>query len=1011
MAFSKGSSGNPSGRPRKVAPESMTLDGWMSMITGIGTAQYDKRTTAQVVVEPVGDLEAQAIYRSDDMGARCIDIRPKEMFREGFSVCIADLAPDPQSEATAAETPAITGIGPGMLLGRAGAPTGFTRDQRRVGARRYDRASALRLDAQAARAQDIAERAYKKFEALDIGARTISKYQTVLSYAAAYGGGGLLIGARDGSDDWSQPLREERVRSVDFLTTLEPREMTPLSYYTDPLSPKYDEVEVWQIAPTSTGTGTALTAPVYVHESRIIYFPGIQVSRAQPSVLIGHGDSVFTRVRGVLRDFNLGWSSASIILNEFSIATMSIENLSEMVSTDDRKKLLARMAAVRLGQSVAKLTLIDTKEKIERQTASVAGLADLLEKFMVRVAAAFDVPVTILMGVSPTGLNATGASDIRSWYDDIASEQKKVLGPRLRRLIGLIIRSMNGGREPAKWSIDFAPLWQESAKEKADTRFVDAQTDEKNILNGIYTADEVRRSRYGGDKYGTEIMIDEPAGYEPTDADVADYKASTTPPPGGVPPRGGGGLEPAKVTSLMAVITAVAAGTLPRDNALGVLQVAFGFDAPTAELLLPAEGSAPAPDPEDTTEPPEDGEPDLEDLDEPDEPTTDSLDSTDDDELTLDYSEDQPRAENGQFGEGGGSTSNKSSPTAIAKAGARVQKAAAKVATVKAKLAAAKVDRTAANKAAKAAISVLNKANKAAKSAPSAKALAAVKVATRAAAKASVKAEKAAQKVEKHSDAHRAAKEAHTAARGALKAAAQKAPSPTSAIAVKAAKIAAEKAAAKAIAAAPAPIAAPIAAPAPVAAAPKTIQEAIAAPPIAARPLTDTELAAAGERVLSSLTHAERAALEDYQGNSYYPLNEALRSSGSFEPFSQMTALRKNLDSLMEKNRSTQAMVSYRGTGPIPAFEKLKPGEVVVDKGFVSTSADKERAFTAQILMHITSPAGTKLAAVQTGGTMDGEKEVLLARGTALRLDRREDTVDAFGRGITNLHMTVVGQQ
>lgn len=495
--FAAGVSGNPKGRPpgessirlddipEAVRGEISELidrvrnDGWQSSVTGIGQALTDKRKTAEFVVEPVSDEEARTIYRGDDMGAKCVEIYPHHMLREGFDLVITDAKP-------AADT---------------GDEELTTRQQKRAEKRR--------MDAAAAKAKELSERAMKVWKRL----KGKKKFFEALTWARAYGGSGIVLGAKDGSTDWAKPLNLNSIRSLDFLTTLEARELTPAKYYADPLKANFGEVATWTInAQGQAGAAyeAVQIAPVEIHASRLIHFQGIRVSRDDcEGTHQGHGDSIFTRVKGVLRDFNIGWDAASIILHEFSLATMKIKGLSEMVSTDAQKKLLARMAAVQLGRSVANVTLVDEGEEYSRDMATVTGLADILEKFMVRLAAAFGVPVTLLMGVSPAGLNATGASDIRSFYDKIAAEQVDELEPQLLRVFEIILRMLNGGKLPESWNIEFKPLWQETPKEQAETRKIVVETALSAIEGTLITAAEARKSIYGGEKFSPDIVIDQ----------------------------------------------------------------------------------------------------------------------------------------------------------------------------------------------------------------------------------------------------------------------------------------------------------------------------------------------------------------------------------------------------------------------------------------------------------------------------------------------------------------------
>ena len=71
----------------------------------------------------------------------------------------------------------------------------------------------------------------------------------------------------------------------------------------------------------------------------------------------------------------------------------------------------------------------------------IAGLPEMVRTFLQVAAGAADIPVTRLLGQSPTGLSATGESDTRNYYDMIAARQELDLRPQLERLDRLILRS------------------------------------------------------------------------------------------------------------------------------------------------------------------------------------------------------------------------------------------------------------------------------------------------------------------------------------------------------------------------------------------------------------------------------------------------------------------------------------------------------------------------------------------------------------------------------------------
>jgi hypothetical protein len=83
------------------------------------------------------------------------------------------------------------------------------------------------------------------------------------------------------------------------------------------------------------------------------------------------------------------------------------------------------------------------------------------------VSGAADIPATRLLGQSPAGMNATGESDLRNYYDRLSAMQELEMTPATALLDECLIRSALGSRDPDihyKW----APLWGMSEKEKAE---------------------------------------------------------------------------------------------------------------------------------------------------------------------------------------------------------------------------------------------------------------------------------------------------------------------------------------------------------------------------------------------------------------------------------------------------------------------------------------------------------------------------------------------------------------
>jgi phage-related protein (TIGR01555 family) len=360
----------------------------------------------------------------------------------------------------------------------------------------------------------------------------------------ALGGGAILLGVDDGQD-LKTPIKLDKVNGIDWLTLLEPMELLPARYYEDPTNAKYGEPEFYQLNTYMNTPGSGLIGPEgrepppnqqLIHESRLIVFRGIRVSRYQirsRDVDQFWGDSVLVRIAEILRDFNLAWHSAGIIVTDFSQSVYQIDNLMQLVAKSP-EKFRDRMQAIELGRNTARAIVLDTKEKFERQSTSIAGLPELLNQLSLRLAAAVDMPLSLLMGQAPKGLGADSEGDLRMYYDKIRSFQRRKVGPILKLISNMVMKSMRERGIPKKWSIRFNPLWQLTDAEIAEARLTQARSDSMYIKMGSVTPDEIRQSRFHGE-YSFETQVEE---HKPAPGFLAPLPAGVM--PGSTPAAGMG---------------------------------------------------------------------------------------------------------------------------------------------------------------------------------------------------------------------------------------------------------------------------------------------------------------------------------------------------------------------------------------------------------------------------------------------------------------------------------------
>jgi hypothetical protein len=206
-----------------------------------------------------------------------------------------------------------------------------------------------------------------------------------------------------------------------------------------------------------------------VHPTRLAIFIGNAF--ADEDVLDqtqGWGDSVLVAVFDAIKNADATASNIASLVFEAKIDVIRIPNfMSNLADETYKRKILERYTLANTGKGINGTLMLDKEEEYETKTTSFSTLPDVLDRFLQIVSGAADIPATRLLGQSPAGMNATGESDLRNYYDRVSAGQEIEMTPALFRLDEALIRSATGTRDPGihyAWS----PLWQMSEKEKAD---------------------------------------------------------------------------------------------------------------------------------------------------------------------------------------------------------------------------------------------------------------------------------------------------------------------------------------------------------------------------------------------------------------------------------------------------------------------------------------------------------------------------------------------------------------
>lgn len=207
-----------------------------------------------------------------------------------------------------------------------------------------------------------------------------------------------------------------------------------------------------------------------IHHSRVIRIDGVDLPYWQRIAENGWGQSVLERLWDRLISFDSATMGASQLIYKAHLRTYAVEGLREIIGVGGKalEGLVKQIEMIRTYQSNEGMTLMDTKDKFEAHQYSFSGLSDMMLQFGQQISGALGIPLTRLFGQSPAGLNSTGESDLRMYYDNVKQEQERRLRTGVGTLYNILYRSTFGQAPPDSFDFDFCPLWQLSDEQKAN---------------------------------------------------------------------------------------------------------------------------------------------------------------------------------------------------------------------------------------------------------------------------------------------------------------------------------------------------------------------------------------------------------------------------------------------------------------------------------------------------------------------------------------------------------------
>ncbi len=305
-----------------------------------------------------------------------------------------------------------------------------------------------------------------------------------IKWGRLYGGalGFLMIDKQDPAT----PLRLDTISRGQFrgIMPLNRWQVTPslLDLVTE-YGPDWGSPRFYDVVQTQPG----MSWIPRIHHSRVIRFTGIDLPFQQKLTENGWGESVLERIYEVLVAHSSTSTGAAQLVYKAHLRLLKIEDLRGIIAAGGPAMagVTAMLANLRLTQANEGITLLDKNDDFETQQYAFSGLDGMLLQFGQQISGALQIPLVRLFGQSPAGLNSTGESDLRTYYDGIAEKQESKLRHPLNLTLDILSRSVFGSPLPEGFKFRFRPLWLVKAVEKSQIASQTADTVTKAFESGL----------------------------------------------------------------------------------------------------------------------------------------------------------------------------------------------------------------------------------------------------------------------------------------------------------------------------------------------------------------------------------------------------------------------------------------------------------------------------------------------------------------------------------------------
>jgi phage-related protein (TIGR01555 family) len=219
-----------------------------------------------------------------------------------------------------------------------------------------------------------------------------------------------------------------------------------------------------------------------IHHSRVIRFIGIEPTYQDLISNQYWGTSILERLYGAVLGFDTATAGVSSLIERAHYRTISVDGLRDVLASGGsaEKSMLQMFDYIRMYQRIEGLTILDKSDEFQTYNYSFAGVPEVILQFAQQIGGAFGIPLIRLFAQSPAGLNSSGESDLRTYYDNIKSQQESSLRNGLQKILAVAHTSYFGYEIDENFNFEFASLWEMNTEQKS--------TIAKNVTDMVVSA-------------------------------------------------------------------------------------------------------------------------------------------------------------------------------------------------------------------------------------------------------------------------------------------------------------------------------------------------------------------------------------------------------------------------------------------------------------------------------------------------------------------------------------------